>query len=159
MAGPQGPIGPVGPQGATGASGAAAPFRVLMSSGGTVLMRSLPAAATLFGSTTGYIQSADLTNYTQVRLYVNRMAGTVAGARLLLRYSTVWGTIPSSFASLSATAGTEAQVDIAQPNAINASGWFNLPAAAKTVVFLAPITSNGDGRADFEFGSIVAEFR
>jgi hypothetical protein len=130
-----------------------------MSSGGTVTLRSMPAAATMFGATTGYIQSADLSNFTQVRLYVNRMAGTVAGARLMLRYSTVWGTIPSSFASLSATAGTEAQVDIAQPNAINTSGWFNLPAGAKTVVFLAPVTSNGDGRVDFEFGSIIAEFR
>jgi hypothetical protein len=130
-----------------------------MSSGGTVTMRGLPAAATMFGSTTGYVQSVDLSNCTQVRLFVNRLAGSVAGARLLLRYSTVWGTIPSSFASLSATAGTEAQVDIAQPNAINTSGWFNLPAGAKTVVFVAPITSNGDGRADFEFGNIVAEFR
>jgi hypothetical protein len=130
-----------------------------MNSGVTVTGRAVPAADTMFNATTGFVQTADLSGYTQVRIHVNRMAGVIVGAKVLLRYATAFGTIPSSFTSMNATAGSEVLVDVAQPNAIASSAWFNIPAGAKQQVYLALITSAGDGRTDLQFGNIIAEFR
>ena len=157
--GPQGLQGVPGPLGPTGPTGATTPLRLQMNSGVTVTIRTVPVADTMFNGSTGFVQTADLSNYTQVRLHVNRMAGVIVGAKVLLRYSTAFGTIPSSFQSLSFGAATEVQADVAQPNAIASSAWFNIPAGAKQQVYLALITSAGDGRTDLQFGNIIAEFR
>lgn len=131
----------------------------MVNSGASALWARMPAAETFFMNTTGYVQTADLTGYTQVRLHVNRLAGGVVGATFVLRYSPFFGPLAGNYLNLSNTAGQDVAIDVSGANNLYVSNWFTIPTAARTAVFLAPITRGGDLRTDITFGNIVAEFR
>lgn len=117
----------------------------------------MPAAATLWAGTAAHITRVDLSNFTQVRLCVNKLAAAGgASSKLILRYWTSYTQTAATFVDIGAS-----EVSVAA-NGVNTyvnSAWINLAAGAKADVFLAVVGSGGDGVLDPVFGQIVAQFK
>ncbi len=119
----------------------------------------LPASVGFLGGTTGhqFVVKADLTNFTQVRLIVNKqgVAGAT-GSKLVLRYHTSFSTTASTYSDIG-TSAVEVAVDTT--NAVLDTGWINLAAGAKADVMIALLGYGGDGVVDPTFGAISAQFK
>ncbi len=140
-----------------GGGGGGGTLRVTMFAGNSVTWTNMPAAAAIFAGNTSYIQKADLTNFTQCRLLVNKTSVAGAAASILeIEYSTTYTQTAASYLSISTVPATVA-VNVA--NEYRDSGWQTLVAGAKADVFLAVIGSGGNGTLDPQFGHVVVEFR
>lgn len=117
----------------------------------------MPLAATLFAGSHRHVVKADLSDFTQVRLVVNKQATAgAANAVLELRYATSFATTPAGYSSIGEQV---VQVAVNVANTVLDSGWVNLEAGAKGDVFLAVVGSGGDGVLDPTFGNISAQFQ
>lgn len=162
--GPQGPAGAdgaEGPQGPKGDTGAAGPASILVlpiaCDGAAVTWTNMPSAETLFAGSHRHVLKVDLTNFTQVRLVVNKQATAGAAAsKLILKYATSFQTSAGNYSAIGAS---EVSVATNNQNTVTATGWINLVAGAKADVFVAVTGSGGDGALDPTFGSIVAQFK
>jgi len=142
------------PAGGGGGSGV---LRLTFFAGTSGVWTNMPAAAALFFGNTGFIQKADLTNYTECRLMVNK-TGVAAqtGAILELEYSTTYTQTAASYSQIGTTA---ASVGVAVQNQYLDSGWQTLASGAQAHVFLTIIGVGGNGTLDPTFGHVIAEFR
>lgn len=159
--GPEGPEGPQGPQGTQGAQGPAGPASLLvvpfLVDAAALTWTNMPLAETLFNGSHRHVLKVDLTNFTQVRLVVNKQATAGAAAsKLILKYATSFQTSPGNYSAIGAS---EVSVATNNQNTVTSSAWINLVAGAKADVFLAVTGSGGDGALDPTFGSIVAQFK
>ncbi len=154
---PPGADGATGPQGPSGV-----PFRMTFATPvlAALAWTNMPAALSfLFSSATvgKEIQKADLTNYTQCRLLVNKQGTAGAAAsKLILRYRTAFNQVVANYSDIGAS---EVSVAVNVTNSYLDTGWINLVAGAKADVFVSVLGSGGDGALDPAFGPIVAEFR
>lgn len=117
----------------------------------------MPSAISFYDGSNAFITAADLTNFTQVRLLINKL-GTAgaAGSIIILRYNTSY----TQNANLWSTIGTTSvQLGVNNTNQFLETAWIDLVAGAKADVFIALMGSGGDGAADPIFGMITAEFR
>jgi len=103
------------------------------------------------------ITKADLTNYTQCRLLVNKQ-GTAgnAGSKLILRYRTAFNQVVANYSDIGTS---EVSVAVNVQNSFLDTGWINLAEGAKADVFIAVLGSGGNGVLDPAFGIIAAEFK
>lgn len=140
-----------------GGGGAGQLVVTLVADSAAAAWANMPAAATLFAASHRHVTKADLSNYSEVRLVVNKQATLGAASAILeLRYAAVFGTAAASYSSI----GTSAvQVAINVQNSALESAWIPLVAGAKGDVFLAIVGSGGDGVLDPTFGNISAQFR
>lgn len=129
----------------------------LVADGASVAWTNMPAAVTFFSGSHRYATKLNLTDYTDVRLIVNKQATAGAAASVVrLRYRTAFDTTVGNWL----TAGTsEVQVAVNVANTVQVSAWIPLVAGAKADVFVTLDGSGGDGVLDPAFGSIVAQFR
>ena len=129
----------------------------LVSDAAGITWTNMPAAVTFFGGSHRFATKIDLTNYTQVRLIVNKQ-GTAgaASAVVRLRYRTAFDATVTNWLTAGAS---EVQVAVNVQNTVLDSGWINLVALAKADVFVVLDGLNGDGVLDPIFGSVVAQFR
>jgi hypothetical protein len=99
----------------------------------------------------------DLTGFSQVRLIVMK-AGTAGASnnKLLLRYSATFSTTAAGFSDIGVS---EVSCAVNITNRCIASEWINLVAEAKGDVFIALLSSGGDGALDPVYGNIVCEFK
>lgn len=103
------------------------------------------------------ITKADLTNFTECRLLVNKQGTAGAAAsKLILRY---WTSFTQTVATFADAGTSEVSVATNVQNTFLATAWVPLAAGAKADVFLAVLGSGGDGTLDPAFGPITAEFR
>lgn len=118
----------------------------------------MPSADTLLNGSHRHVLRVDLTNFTQVRLVVNKQS--VAGgatSKIRLGFAATFQTTPAGYAAIGTSEVAASPLNV--QNAIVASAWIDLVAGAKADVFLALIGSGGDGALDPTFGSIVAQFK
>jgi hypothetical protein len=120
----------------------------------------MPAALSFLFSTATIgkeITKADLTNFTQCRLLVNKQGTSGAAAsKLILRYRTAFNQVVANYSDIGAS---EVSVAVNVNNTFLATNWINLAAGAKADVFIAVLGSGGDGALDPAFGQIAAEFK
>jgi hypothetical protein len=140
-----------------GGGGGGGVLRVTFYAGSSIAWTNMPAAATIFAGNTAYIQEADLTNYTECRLLVNKTGVAAQAAAILeLEYSTTFTQTAASYSQIGTTA---ASVTVDVQNQYRDSGWKTLATGAKADVFLTIIGVGGNGTIDPTFGHIIAEFR
>lgn len=118
----------------------------------------MPLADTLLNGSHRHVTKVDLTEFTQVRLIVNKQATAGAAAsKIRLVYATTFQTAPAGYSAIGASEVSCSPLNV--QNTVLASSWINLVAGAKADVFLALVGSGGDGTLDPGFGSIVAQFK
>ncbi len=141
----------------SGGGGGGGVLRVTFYAGSAVVWTNMPSAAALFLGNAAYIQKADLTNYTECRLLVNKTGVAAQAAAILeLEYSTTYTQTAASYSQIGTTA---ASVTVNVQNQYLDSGWISLASGAKADVFLTIIGVGGNGTLDPAFGHIIAEFR
>ena len=147
---------------ATGGSGGGT-LRVVLATPvlAALIWTNMPSAASFFLSTATVAKNttkADLTNYTQVRLLVNKQGTSgAASSKLILRYKATPFT--QTVANYVDIGTSEVSVATNVNNTFLATAWINLAAGAKADVFVDIVGSGGDGALDPAFGSVVAEFK
>jgi len=117
----------------------------------------MPLALTFWSGSYRHITKIDLTNYTQVRLIVNKQ--TTAGAaasKLILRYNAVFSTTVGNYLDIGSS---EVSVAVNTTNTVLATSWISLATGAKADIFLSLIGSGGNGALDPAFGQIIAQFK
>jgi hypothetical protein len=127
-------------------------FHTYSGTSGTDTWSNMPLALTKFMGLSDdfYTRRVDLSHARQARLALFASTGGVAGADLLLRYSTdnsAWTTLTGTEATFGAGTG------------IFVSSWADLPAGARADVFVSLWGQDGDGSADPVFRWVYAEFR
>lgn len=117
----------------------------------------MPSAISFYDGSAAFITAAELSNFTQVRLLINKLGTAGAtGSAIILRYNTTY----TQNANLwSAIGTTSVQLAVNNTNQFLETAWIDLVAGAKADVFIALMGSGGDGAADPIFGMITAEFR
>jgi hypothetical protein len=117
----------------------------------------MPLALTFWSGSYRHITKVDLTNYTQVRLVVNKQttAGAVA-SKLILKYRIAFNTTVANYSDIGVS---EVSVAVNVINTILETSWINLVAGAKADIFLSLTGSGGNGTLDPAFGQISAQFR
>ncbi len=114
------------------------------------------AEAFLFGSHRCVVK-VDLTNYTQVRMVVNKQATAgAAAAKLIAKYRTAFSTTVTDYSAIG-TSAVEVAVNV--QNTVLATAWVDLAAGAKADVFVVITGSGGDGTLDPAFGAISLQFK
>ena len=104
-----------------------------------------------------FATKADLTNFTQVRLIVNKqVTAGAAASKIILRYRTAFDATPANWADIGTS---EVSCAINVQNTVLATAWINLAALARADVFICPIMSGGDGALDPTVGNVAAQFR
>ena len=125
----------------------------------TLTLTNMPAAETLVpGSGVGrMIAKVDLSGFTQACLRGQRDGGTAAaGCKLILRYHTSYTTTVGTFSTI----GSSAVEVVVDATGYFDTGWIDLVSGAKVDgVFVAIISSGGNGASDPTFGNIYAQFR
>lgn len=109
----------------------------------------------LFGLT-GHICQADLSAYRQARFTVRVLSAGFGGTVARLVYRTSFSTTVVDYASIAAAGACSAALDA---TGMAISGWVDLHASAKADVFLALVTSGGNGVLGATYGSIHLQFR
>jgi hypothetical protein len=144
--------------GAVGGGGGTSQLVVSMvADGAAVAYTNQAAAASFFAGSHRYAKKLDLTNYTQVRLIVNKQATAgAANAKVRLRYSNAFSTTVGNWLAIGTS---EVQVAVNVQNTVLDSGWINLAAGARGDVFVTLDGIGGDGVLDPAFGAISAQFR
>lgn len=127
-------------------------FHNYMGGAGDRTWTNMPAAKTgVFGNTTDrYVRRLDLTDARQVRFTFAIATGGVAGADLLLRYSTDNITYTDMTGTLTTFGASTGIFD---------SGWDDLDAGAKAGVYVRPYGQDGNGAADPVIDWLAAMFR
>lgn len=119
-----------------------------------------PAALSFFlsSATVGKgVTKVDLTDYSQVKLLVNKQGVSGAAAsKLILRYYTAFSQTVANYLDIGTS---EVSVATNVNNVFLDTGWINLASGAKTDVWVDLLGSGGDGVLDPAFGQIVAIFR
>jgi hypothetical protein len=142
---------------ATPPGGAGQMIVPLVSDGAGITWSNMPAAVTFFAGSHRFASKLDLTNYSQVRLIVNKQAvAGLAGSVVRLRYTVTFSTNAANWLQIG-TSSVQVAVDV--QNTVLDSGWIDLVAGAKADVFIVLDGSGGNGTLDPVFGSIVAQFR
>lgn len=162
--GPQGPQGIQGIQGVQGNAGAQGPagpstgltIPLVMDNAATT-WTNMPLAASFFNGSHRYALKVDLTNFTQVRLVVNKQA--TAGAAASIVVLSYIGAFSVTLGSWLAIGTSSVQLAVNVQNTVLSTSWIDLVAGAKGDVFITLIGSGGDGVLDPAFGNIVAQFR
>lgn len=159
--GAQGPQGIQGLPGADGAQGPAGPASLLcislVADAAGLTLTNMAAALAFLGGSHRYAVKADLTNFTQVRLVVNKQATAGAAAsKIILRYIGGFNTTAANWLDIGAS---EVSVPINVQNTVQVSAWVNLAAGAKADVFVTALMSGGDGVLDPVIGNVVAQFK
>lgn len=157
----QGDAGAAGPQGDPGAQGPAGPAGglslPLVADNAGVTLTNMAAALAFFNGSHRHALKADLSQFTQVRLVVNKQANAGAAAsKLILRYRTAFDVTPANWLDIGTS---EVNCALTGQNTVVASAWINLVAGAKADVFICPLMSGGDGAADPVVGNVVAQFK
>jgi len=159
--GAQGPPGEQGIQGIQGIQGPPGATSLLVvpitADAAAVTWTNMPAAATFWNGSHRHVMKVDLTNFTQVRLVVNKQgtAGATA-SKLILRYRTAFSVTVGDYADIGTS---EVSVAVNVTNNVLTTAWIALIAGAKADVFVALVGSGGDGVIDPIFGNIVAQFK
>jgi hypothetical protein len=159
--GEQGIPGIQGPPGNDGAPGAPGPASLLcvplVADAAGVTLTNMLAALGFFNASHRYATKVELTNFTQVRLVVNKQGTAGAAAsKIILRYRTAFDATAANWLDIGAS---EVSCAINVQNTVVASAWINLVAGAKADVFICPLMSGGDGVLDPIIGNVVAEFK
>lgn len=129
----------------------------LVADSAAVAWTNMPAAATIFAGSHRHVTKADLTNFTEVRLVLNKQATAGAASSVVeLRYATSFGTAAANYSAICAS---PLQVAVNVQNTVLVTAWTTLIAGAQGDVFLALVGSGGDGVLDPAFGNISAQFR
>jgi hypothetical protein len=118
---------------------------------------SMPAAETWHASNAA-CRKIDLTNYTQVRLTVMKLA-TAGPAGMLIRakYRTTWDATVGNWAQLGVSdVACVIGTGVSQPYD---SGWINLAAGARADVFVGIAGASGNGSLSPAFGNVMLHFR
>lgn len=150
----QGPAGADGPQGPAGVSMLCLP---LVADGAGLTLTNQTAALSFLAGSHRYAGKADLTNFTQCRLIVNKQGTAGAAAsKIILRYRTAFDATPANWVDIGTS---EVSVAINVQNTVLASAWINIAALAKADVFITPLCSGGDGVLDPVVGNITAQFK
>lgn len=114
-------------------------------------------ALAFLGGSHRYATKADLTNFTQCRLVVNKQGTAGAAAsKIILRYRTAFSTVTTDWLDIGTS---EVNCAINVQNTVVASSWINIATLAKADVFVTPLCSGGDGALDPIVGSITAQFK
>lgn len=158
--------GAQGAQGAPGSNGAQGPQGVpgtrldLMFAHGISWAWTNMALAEAFLATHGGAIEVDLTNYTQARLIVSKLA-TAGAAASVVRARYLSGAINFTVGNwIQLGASGHVQVaPAAQTNVFLDSGWINIAAGAQGVRWVAILSQGGDGALDPAFGRISLHFR
>lgn len=117
----------------------------------------MPSAVTFLLGTHRHVVKADLANFTQARLIVNKQATAgAASSKLILRYRTTFSTTVGDYSDIGTS---EVSVAVNVTNTVLDSGWVDLASGAKADVFIAVAGSGGDGAIDPAFGVISAQFK
>lgn len=120
----------------------------------------LPASVGFWAGSSGhqFVLKVDLTNKTQVKFLVNKQSvAGAAGSKVVLRYNSSLSTTASAYSDIG-TSAVEVAVDTGTVQVLD-TGWINLAAGAKAVVYVAPMGYGGDGVTDPSFGIVAAQFR
>jgi len=142
---------------ASGGSGS--PYLVIPMVAGdaNVTWTNMPAAVTFFAGSHRYATKVDLTNFTQVRLVLNKQGTAGAAASIVrLRYITAFSTTVGNWLTIGAS---EVSIAVNVTNNVLETSWINLVAGAIGDVFITLDGSGGDGTLDPVFGKITAQFR
>lgn len=151
----QGPQGDVGPQGPAGPGGVLCLPIVADAAGFT--LTNMAAALNFLNASHRYAGKADLTNFTQCRLVVNKQGTAGAAAsKIILRYRTAFDVTAANWLDIGVS---EVSCAINVQNTVVASAWVNLAAGAKADVFVTPLMSGGDGVLDPVIGNVTAQFK
>jgi hypothetical protein len=154
----QGPPGEQGPQGIQGPPGSASILThpIAIDPAGFT-WTNMPLAATFLSGSHRHVLKVDLTNFTQVRLIVNKQGTAGAAAsKLILRYRTAFSTTVGDYSDIGTS---EVSVAVNVQNTVQVSNWINITANAKADVFVCLVGSGGDGALDPVFGNIIAQFK
>lgn len=152
-------VGITGSPGVTGAAGVgtAALCIPLVADSAAITLTNMALALGFFNASHRYALKADLTNFTQVRLVVNKQGTAGAAAsKIILRYRTAFDATASNWSDIGES---EVSCAINVQNTVVVSSWINLAAGAKADVFIVPLMSGGDGALDPIVGTIVAQFK
>lgn len=148
-----------GPQGDAGAGGGGASMLVVpvVADAAGLTLTNMAAALGFLGGSHRFAIKVDLTNFTQVRLVVNKQ-GTAgaAAAKIILRYRTAFDATPANWLDIGSS---EVGCAINVQNTVVVSSWINLATLAKADVFVTLLMSGGDGVLDPVIGSVVAQFK
>lgn len=158
FAGPPGQDGAQGQQGIQGPAGPASICCVpLVADSAATTLTNMAAALNFFNASHRYAGKVDLTNFTQVRLIVNKQGTAGAAAsKIILRYRTAFDATAANWVDIGTS---EVNCAINVQNAVVVSAWVNLAALAKADVFICPLMSGGDGVLDPIVGNILAQFK
>ena len=159
--GAAGAQGPQGIQGIPGAQGPAGPASLLcvslVADVAAITLTNMALALNFFNASHRYASKVDLTNFTQVRLVVNKQATAGAAAsKIILRYRTAFDATAANWLDIGTS---EVSCAINVQNTVVASAWINITALAKADVFICPLMSGGDGALDPTIGTISAQFK
>lgn len=116
-----------------------------------------PAAARFIGNSSGHVQLADLSTYSQVRLQCRVATAGTASSKLKLMYATASPTSFGSYADIGSAGAVAASM---AATTVATSGWLDLAAGAiADNLYLCIAELDGDGVADPALRTIIAEFR
>jgi hypothetical protein len=126
--------------------------------GAALTWTNMTAAAGFLGASHRHVHRVDLTNYTEVRLRVNKQATAGATAsKAILSYKAVpFSVTVGDYANIGTS---EVSVAVNVQNTYLETAWINLVTGAKADVFVAVTGTGGDGVLDPTFGTITAEFK
>lgn len=102
------------------------------------------------------VTSADISNYTQVRLSANVVSTGAAGSKITAKYKA--GAYSSSPAAYSDIGASEVSIPLTASGTMN-SAWTDLATGAKADVMLAVMQSGGDAAADPNVNQVRMQFR
>jgi hypothetical protein len=114
-------------------------------------------AIAFFNSQTAYITRADLSNFRQVRLICQVQTAGSSSTILQVRYRTSYNATASNWTDALGTSAVAVNLNTGGTVAI--SSWIDIAAGARGDIWLALLTSGGDGSADPIVGHISMEFR
>jgi hypothetical protein len=142
---------------AGGAGGSPMLVVPLVADGAAVALTNMALALGFLAASHRFATKIDLTNFTQVRLVVNKQATAgAAAAKIILRYRTAFDATPANWSDIGAS---EVSVAINVQNTVLSTAWINLAASAKADVFVCPLMSGGDGALDPTIGAVSAQFK
>lgn len=140
-----------------GGGGASMMSVAFVADGAVLALTNMALALQFLANSHRFATKADLTNFTQVRLIVNKQATAgAANSKIILRYIGAFNTTASNWLDIGAS---EVSVAINVQNTVLVTQWINLAALAKADVFVCPLMSGGDGALDPAVGHIEAQFK
>lgn len=142
---------------AGGAGGSPMLVVPLVADAANFTLTNMALALAFLGTSHRFATKVDLTNFTQVRLIVNKQGTAGAAAsKIILRYLTAFNTTPANWLDIGTS---EVSCAINVPNTVLATAWIDITALAKADVFICPLHSGGDGALDPVVGNIQAQFK